>query len=67
MSCFTAARPIVVLASTPMERAVDKFIARENITRFEAKLMTEKDPVRREQLRVLLAGEKAKLDALKPT
>jgi hypothetical protein len=50
-----------------MERAVDKFIARENITRFEAKLMTEKDPVRREQLRVLLAGEKAKLDALKPT
>jgi hypothetical protein len=58
----------VALASTPiMERAVDKFIARENITRFEAKLMTEKDPVRREQLRVLLAGEKAKLDALKPT
>ena len=58
----------MALASTPiMERAVDKFIARENITRFEARLMTEKDPVRREQLRVLLAAEKAKLDVLKPT
>ncbi|WP_253708112.1 hypothetical protein [Bradyrhizobium sp. WD16] len=47
-------------------RAMNRFIAEENISLFEAELLKQIGPAKRETIEVLLAKEKTKLAATTP-
>jgi hypothetical protein len=47
-------------------RAMDRFVAKENISLFEGELLKQIGPAKRELIEALLAKERAKLAATNP-
>jgi hypothetical protein len=64
--CAQGAQNLLEEAFLDHFRAVDRFIAKENISLFEAELLKQFAPAKRESIEALWGKERAKLAAINP-